>query len=289
MMKKKFLFGIVIPLIIVVLLVAVGSTGIGFSVRKQAEQSVDYHTLVAAQESVLVQTITLTNTFFIPKRYELPGIILCLNDKDGAKPRKELGVSYSEVSRRLDSPTPILDGLFFDYEYSVKQGIDIPSKNVKEVKVFAHLNAFSYDDAESYSGYDEVLLVVMEGNRKQSYGFYGDACERLESSDLEKAEHIPIIDSPSSNSGAIEKMLSDVLQEGQVRTYMVDGIEYEVELAETSVEPLRVRLRINGGMTHELVPGGTYRLPDGKYVVVTSIGQGVSGRSSVAFYIGRKT
>ena len=199
-MSVKLVLGIFLPVILIVALVILSSANIGFSVKKETVQSVQFNDLfvdvISPKDVVLIQTITITNDFFLPKKYELPRISVCLNDKEGAKEATNLRVRYNEGSYTRGFDAPVFDEIFFDYNMYSKQSVNLPANSKKQVKVLVGpQNVYSSsDDAQSskeqYKPYDELLLI----QQKDTTNYYDYSnCGNFGSEELDNAIHVPII------------------------------------------------------------------------------------------------
>jgi len=193
-MNIKLALGILLPLALIVFLVILSTANIGFSLEKQDVDSVQFSSLFVDKNSpknnIPIQTITITNDFFLSKRYELPKMIVCLNDKEGIKEIQNIQVKYNEGSYTRGSDVPIFDELFFDYNYYSKQSIELPTESKKQVKILIEPKyLYNYDtEIDSYREYDELLLIESKDTNRYSY----NSCQSLESKEMYSATHILI-------------------------------------------------------------------------------------------------
>ena len=78
-MNIKLTLGILLPLMLIVGLVILSTANIGFSLNKENTPSVEFNSLFIGKDSqkntILLQTITITNDFFLSKKYELPKLL----------------------------------------------------------------------------------------------------------------------------------------------------------------------------------------------------------------------
>lgn len=221
-MDRKLLLGVFLPFFIIFVLVLLSTSDIGFSIEKETEKSVNFNSLFVSRKSIyfdndghvmvtlisdtdlsqnykptqekgiiILQTIIITNDFFLPKRFELPKTIVCLNDKEGLKARENLQVNYSEGTYSKGSDVPIFDEIFFDaYTYSGKS-IELLPYSKKQVKILVEPKyLYNYDrDINTYKEYDELLLIELEGSQIYFYNI----CGNLKEEDLAEAAHIDIV------------------------------------------------------------------------------------------------
>ena len=205
-MSIKLILGIFVPLVVVISLIVVSSLNIGFSMEIKTAESISYNTLFLQQnhvkDSVALRDITITNDYFLAKRIKLPSLVVCLNDKEGIKPKENLqaryneGISYPSSENRIFEASmmnSISSDYYGYYGMSVKT-IEIPAHNKKQVKALVEPKIlydynYNYQDLNSYREYDELLLI----ETKDSDYIY---CENLESKELDSAVHIPITGAP---------------------------------------------------------------------------------------------
>jgi hypothetical protein len=82
--------------------------------------------------------------------------------------------------------------------------------------------------------------------------------------------------------------VQDVLEQGQVKTYNVDGKDYEVEVTYIGGTPSGVKFKVNGEVTDTLQEGDTYDLIDGMGISVKEILEEEAGEvtaDQVEFYL----
>lgn len=202
-MNIKLIFGIVIPSFIIIVLVVLSRIDIGVSINKETVESVQFNSLFTNQSqtrnNIPIQTITLNNNFFLSKKFELPKLIVCLNDKEGLKQRENLQVRYSEGRYSIDSDIPIFQDLIYDDHsyYSSKQTVEVPANSKKQVKIlvepkyiydYGSGNEYAKNVIESNKLYDELLLI-----QKKNNGRYYYSCNDLSSKELDSAIRIALI------------------------------------------------------------------------------------------------
>ncbi|MBI2652793.1 hypothetical protein HYX00_04980 [Candidatus Woesearchaeota archaeon] len=179
---------------------------------KETEKSVKFNSLVTIdnqpRSNIPVQTITLKNDFFIPKRFDLPKMIACLNDKESVKRRENLNVRYSEGRYSSGSDIPLFSDLYYDsYSYSA-QNVEIPANGKKQVKILLEPKyVYNYNNQnqnlfDSYKDFDEVLLIQSKNKGRYSYTY----CDTLDDAELEDATHIAITDKPTSSKSGFEQL-----------------------------------------------------------------------------------
>ena len=194
-MNIKLALGIFLPLALILFLVILSTANIGFSIEKQNVNSVQFNSLFvnnnAPRNNIPLQTIIITNDFFLLKRYELPKLIVCLNDKDGIKEIQNIQVKYNEGSYTRGADVPIFDEIFFDYNSYSKQSIELPTESKKQIKILVEPKyLYNYEqEIGSYNEYDELLLIESKDTNRYSY----NSCRNLVSKEIDSATHISIV------------------------------------------------------------------------------------------------
>ena len=188
-MNLKITLGIILPIVIILFLAFLSNLTIGFNVNKEITQTIPFNSLFTNSYAydgnrnlISVETITVTNNFFLPRRYDTKQVIACLNSKSGTKTKMSLQVSYSDGS----SSSQYSNSLNSYYGNSANN-IEIGSNQNKQIKVFVE-PYYYYGNLSQYNVYDELLLV----EKNTDYYSY-DSCINLNSKDLDNAVHINII------------------------------------------------------------------------------------------------
>jgi len=193
-MKAKLILGILIPLIIVLVLSILSTTNKGFSISSETKPEVMFNSLFLNQtytysekDNIQIQTLTLNNNFFMPRRFELPRMLACLNDNENVKEKKSLQLRNSEGSYPKD---PITDEILFSYSDS-RESVEVAANSQKRVKVLVEpLYIENFDkNIASYKDYDELLLVESKEKRRDYY----TPCLSLTDEELINAIHINIL------------------------------------------------------------------------------------------------
>ena len=87
--------------------------------------------------------------------------------------------------------------------------------------------------------------------------------------------------------------IKDRLEEGDSKTYTLNGVDYEVEaVIITDTEPIRVKFKVNGETTDAMAPAETFKLADGTEIGVKSLEVNEPGDvvgDIVEFYLGAET
>lgn len=207
-MNLKLLLGIFIPLIVIVVLVVLSSTDIGFSIEKENEKNLQYNILFTTQSQagdVKIQTIKVKNDYFLPKKIELPKLMVCLYDKDGKAKSQNLYVRYNEGKASEIPETTLAEELlsarsYYGYNYyATARAIEVPAHSQKEVKVMVQPKySYNYDYYnKAYTDYEYDELLIIEPKDKNDY-YSSNSCANLDDKDLDEAIHIGIINIPTA-------------------------------------------------------------------------------------------
>lgn len=195
-MKFKIILGIIIPLLIIITLTLLGSLDIGFSVKE------DYITRISLQDissnnqlrrSIKIADIYLENDYFLGKRYDLPRLGICLDDKEGKLQKINAGqLQYSEGEYSA-TRDPIFGEVQYYYRGS-ERSIQIDANGKKIVRIFLEPSyEFQYKNytelLAQYKDYDS--LVVYELKNDGPYYNYNE-CYNLDQEAVEKAIRIPL-------------------------------------------------------------------------------------------------
>lgn len=200
-MKLKIILGIIIPLIIVITLTILGSLNIGFSVKKEFIDKLTFKDIFTEnyqlRESIKIADITLENDYFLGRRYELPRLGICLDDKEGALQRINAGVlQYGEGDYDYEREDFLYETAYrtypYYYGYNEARNIQIKANGKKSVRVFLQPSyEFNYENytqlLERYGDYNSLLVFEM-GNKYKSYYY----CSDIDQETLDKAIIIPI-------------------------------------------------------------------------------------------------
>lgn len=195
-MRLKIIFGIVIPVVIIIILTVLGSLKIGFSVRTDYVDSLvfqDYFVEAGFQTNVRIGEVKVTNDYFLGKRYELVSLGACMVDKSEGKPDVSAGtVSYSKGDYSLEKD--------LIYGNSVRtRSVEVGAYGAETVTMYLQTSYnFRYtnysDFARQFGDYDELVIYELgeRGSRAIlspiiNFGSCGDL------DDLEITARIPLV------------------------------------------------------------------------------------------------
>ncbi|MBI2652794.1 hypothetical protein HYX00_04985 [Candidatus Woesearchaeota archaeon] len=206
-MNLKLILGIVMPLVVIISLIVLSSSNAGFYIEKETEKSLSYNSVFTSQNQageVKIQTITLKNDYFLPKKIEMPKIIVCLYDAQGKIKSQNLYVRYNE-GKTSEIPKSSVFGELqsisraYDYGYyTATRIVDIPAHSKKELKLMVQpkniYNNYDYNNKNSEAEFDEVLIIEPKEDKDNYYSYYNsyDSCANLHDKDIDSAIHIKI-------------------------------------------------------------------------------------------------
>jgi len=199
-MKFKIIFGIILPVLIILSITILGSLGPGFDVKE------NFDSTIAAKEvfkqnygstAIRIGEIKITNDYFLPKRYEAGSFLVCAYDKENTRPIKMIGAlfynegEFSENLRSADISSLQYSSMPYGYYNgyrNYKTSIELDPKESKTLQVYLSSNDYYYDynTKNSNRDYDQLLVVRQTQNAKLS-------CESLSSENIASALKIDII------------------------------------------------------------------------------------------------
>lgn len=202
-MNAKLIVGIILPLFVIVVLVVLSSVEVGYSLEKVNEVEISFERLFSdtyRANEITIQTIKIKNDYFLPKKIELPRILVCLNDREGLLKKQNVNVRYNEGTSAEIQETPILSEIVgsrssYGYGYYAdKRNVEVPAHGTRDVKVMVQPTSnYNYDRQYGDYEYDELLIVEPKEDDNNIYSYYSyDSCTNLHDKDFEDAVHITI-------------------------------------------------------------------------------------------------
>jgi len=168
-MRKKYLLGIGLPLLVLVgiLILEIGFNNVKVSTPEV--NRVDFNRVFLDYKSkdtrvVTIQIITLENYFFLPSSYQIPKFTACLYDLDNESRRSErLDIMY--MSARQETSKNYRDRLYSD------QVIEIPVNSRKLIYIMAIPKKLSDFENKSvyYKEFEEIVLFETKDYPKNSH------------------------------------------------------------------------------------------------------------------------
>ncbi len=189
-MSLKIVFGIVIPLAVVVILALLGSLNIGFSTKTSYISEVSISELFndgKLETNVKIGEVTLNNDYLFAKRFDLPNLKTCLIDSEGKGVIQDIGETfYGEgdySGERYD----------LDYYGSRSRNVQIGAYGSKEIAIYVRPNYFSYENyndlIQRYGAYDEAVIVEIDDSNYYNYF----SCSGLSKESLDGGKKINIL------------------------------------------------------------------------------------------------
>jgi hypothetical protein len=202
--KMKLIFGIIVPILIVILLAIMSNTGKGIEVKESYVSNINFKEYANqpinenSNFKIEVYNITVKNSNFIPRKYEIPQIYACAVDKENANYAVNIPVVYSEGKYNRLNGFYEFDQAFFGISNNWNQrSIEMPTNSQKIIKMSLDIYVYSQQDYQTntyyktYAGikniqdYDEVVLV-------KSPNSYFNCYDNSNLANLE-SKHIPLV------------------------------------------------------------------------------------------------
>lgn len=192
-MRLKIIFGIIIPLIIIIILAVLGSLKIGFNLEKDFSKEISLNNLFVdnkMKNSIKIGEIIMTNDYFLSKRQDLNYLAACLIDKENVKETVSVGnVYYSEGDYN-----PYNDASYYgNYK---DRSVEIKSREKKIIYVYLEpdytFRKESYAQlVDVYNDYDEI--IIFEKRKYNAYSSYRNYCSDLDQETIDNSIHIIIV------------------------------------------------------------------------------------------------
>lgn len=201
-MKYKIIFGIIIPLLLATTLIVLTSLNVGFGIEKNFIEKINLQDIFTddyqIKNSIKIADIIIQNDYFLSRRYELPRLGICLDDKEGNSQRINAGnLQYGEGDYDYERGDFLYQTTYKSYPYyyggyNEARNIQINANEKKSIRIFLQpAYNFMYRNytqlLEQYGNYD-ALLVVELGDK---YDYYN--CADIDQSTLNKAIAIQIL------------------------------------------------------------------------------------------------
>lgn len=180
---SKVLLGVIIPVLAILGLIIVSNVGT-LTVKKETLSSVKISSLIYDTSNynaprpapVNVQTWTITNNFILPKKYELPKLVACLDGRVSTYDTYEpsLSVFYVPLDEKVAPDTSSYIPIVYDfgltsaenryysyYGYKSIGSIDVPPKSAKTVKVFVSSGGVYKLNNQKADAYKDVINLAL--------------------------------------------------------------------------------------------------------------------------------
>jgi len=189
-MILKIVFGIVIPLVIIISLAIIANIDSDFSVSFNYSKSLNLNEIShegKIRSYVKIGEVNLENNYFLPKRFTLEPLYACLVDEEKiSRPITAGNIEFSEGDYNYE-------GNFDYYSQSKDRSVEINSNEKKIVNIYLMpIYSFSYMNLsmliEEYGEYDKIIIIQNTQNKN-----YYSVCESATPGEIESAVTIPLI------------------------------------------------------------------------------------------------
>ena len=183
-MNTKLIFGVIIPVVIILLLVGLYHANIGFSIEEETVPELKLNDLFVKKYQdaryISIDTIIIHNDFFLSKRYELPRYLACLI-KNGDTPGASLSLQYDHSDTARGRPYEFFDQLLIPYQDNpYQESVEVSAYGKKQVNVLIQQRV-------SREEYDSLLLVPLSD--QDGYG----SCYNLDPDKYKNVKTIALV------------------------------------------------------------------------------------------------
>ena len=191
-MKLKIWFGIIIPLVIVVLLAIFGSLNIDLSIKKSfiADLSMDdIYSDGLIKNPIQLGKVEIKNDNFMSSRYQLPALVACLVDEDGKQSISPGTVQYVE-DKPTNPSTTVITNQYYNTQSAFSDEINAHDSKKLQINLIPNYDITAKNGEQllsDYGMYDKLVLV----ESKQKYPDYY-FCSTLSSAQLDDGETIDL-------------------------------------------------------------------------------------------------
>ena len=192
-MKYKVIFGIVIPVVVIIVITILAGSGIGFESKEKFLNEIFYKDLFEGSDlknTINVGSIDLKNGNVLTRRHTLPARSACLVDNDGVKRIIEAGsIEYSEGDMAYAEDY---------YRASKDKSVEIPSNSEKTVQIYLNPN-YNFRNKpyaeliEQYGDYDAIVIFEREQYSRYSYDRRYTSCSNLDADAIKESVQIPLV------------------------------------------------------------------------------------------------
>ena len=194
-MRFKIIFGIILPILIIILLTFVVNLG-QVSIKKDFVKQIVLSELFEngkLKDSIKVGSIEISNDYYLPKREDLKLLGVCLRDTKSNVPITEVGTAeYSEGDLPYSQD--------YTYKPSQDRSVQVKGGESKTVNVYVrpsyNFNYLNYTQLyNQYRDYDE-LVIFEKDESPNNYPYTNHRnyyCSDLDSDALANAIHIKLV------------------------------------------------------------------------------------------------
>lgn len=201
---KKNLLGIWLPLVLLIIILSLSVSNIGYTFHTQTIEAIKLQDLFPGEKSIKVQEINVTNNFILPKGVELPSFAACLYNEQYNQ-YEFLPVEYRQAVLRKEVK-PTLDYALLPVEGDRLPSFDVGIFETKTIQLMLNTQNKAYppkpeilDEQKYYNQtvqrykqyFSNQNLLLVPTN---SLGYYEyDLCYQLDTEQKNNAIKIKII------------------------------------------------------------------------------------------------
>ncbi len=184
-MNKKIIFGVFLPLIIIIFLITLNILNVGLTITQENPKYIFLSSLFNEEDeptkSTILQTYLLDNDFFLSRKYKLPNVNICLVDNEKVRSMIDFEVIYKKGFFEEK------DLKYVSYLDISNRWINLPSNSQTAFVIMINtLKKYSTSKHNSYEEFDELIIVEFKDD------LYHITCSELTDEMIENAVHIPI-------------------------------------------------------------------------------------------------
>jgi len=180
-MNTKFILGICIPLIVIIVLVTLSTVQTGFVVEEKLADGISMKAISENSQGKTLLTVTVTNDYFLPRSYALPQLVACLYDSSGKNQGQNVYARWATINNILYPGADIL--LYPEQDRADVSGLDLAPNDKKSVYFYTTSFYSSY-----IWRYDKLLLI--ENKDMTNYNL----CYTITPAEVAGARQIPLTD-----------------------------------------------------------------------------------------------
>ena len=202
-MNYKIVLGVIIPLLIIVGLTVISSLDIGFTVQETYIEEISLSEIYQSGQllsTIKIADISITNDYFLGKRYSLPDLRACVDDIEGSKSRLNAGsLKYSE-GEYDPNLGKYAYGDLINYPstntYGSRRSVEIGSNSEKKIRIYLEPSSqFRYKTLDElttlYGDYDRLMIYkASDTSSSKSISYYG--CTGLNDEALQTVVYITL-------------------------------------------------------------------------------------------------
>ncbi len=190
-MNKKILFGIIVPLVLLVALTILSNLNIGVSINFNPVKSLDFNELFGVDyRKIILAKLTIENNFFLPRSIEVENYKACFySTQNGVAYNRDIYLYFTPIAQ-----TNYYGGeIFSDGNNQYLNNIPVKQNDKIEAELYMQ-NIYDSRGEQKvyYLSYDKILLFKYDKNRYEY-----DFCSKVSKEDIKNAVSIDVINRPS--------------------------------------------------------------------------------------------